>query len=336
MRLLRVELTRVRWRRAVVLLLAACVVVPLLIGVVKAIDVAPPAADAYEQAEAEAARMAEDPFTLDQIEACVADPEQYGAVGETDEEVEASCRESFIAPPEAFLPYSLDLAYEREDSGFAACVFVALIALLVGTTFIGHDWNTGSMSNQLLFDPRRLRVWAAKAVAITLATGVMAAIGLTAFWLLLASRFWTADAPIPDGVLLDGLQQGWRGAGIAALAALMGFAITMLSRSTVFTLGLLLGVAVAGGLLIAFLVDDPGPIDPATNVSAVIQDGTTYYVDVPESCYSDPGFDGSGGGAPECESERFRSLDQGLGYLGIVTPIVLAASAYSYRRRDVP
>ena len=27
--------------------------------------------------------------------------------------------------------------------------------LLVGTTFAGHDWNTGSMSNQLLFEPRR-------------------------------------------------------------------------------------------------------------------------------------------------------------------------------------
>ena len=40
--------------------------------------------------------------------------------------------------------------------------------LLAGTTFVGHDWNTGSMSNQLLFEPRRGRIWTAKALAVTL------------------------------------------------------------------------------------------------------------------------------------------------------------------------
>ena len=43
--------------------------------------------------------------------------------------------------------------------------------LLLGTTFAGHDWNTGSMSNQLLFEPRRERVWLAKALAVGMLTG---------------------------------------------------------------------------------------------------------------------------------------------------------------------
>lgn len=332
MRLVRLEITRLLWRRAVLLLLAAAILVPVVLAVVKVIDLGPPPQDAYAQAVAEAAREAEQPYIADSIEDCVAKPDDY--LGRGVDDVEQACREIFEPTPEQYLPYSLDIAYEREDSGFVAAVFAGLIALLIGTTFIGHDWNTGSMSNQLLFESRRLRVWGAKALAVTIATGVAAAVGQTLFWLILASRFWTGDVPIPDGVLLGSLEQGWRGAGLAALAALAGFAITMLSRSTVFTLGLLLGIAVAGGLLISFFVDDPGWVDPTVNVSAVIQDGTTYYVDVPESCYSDMSYDGSGTG--ECDQEKERTLGQGLGYLGILTPVVLAASAASYRRRDVP
>ncbi|MFB9313899.1 ABC transporter permease subunit [Nocardioides plantarum] len=330
MRLLRVELTRLRWRRAVLLLLAATVLVPVVLAIVKVAELAPPSPDAYEQAVAAAEREAQQPYVQDSIEDCIANPDDY--VGTAIEDVEGACRDSYAPVPEQFLPSSLDLAYEREDSGYVAAVFVGMIAILIGTTFVGHDWNTGSMGNQLLFESRRLRVWGAKAVAVTAATGVAAAVGLSAFWFVLAARFQLAGVHVPDGALLAGLEQGWRGAGVAALAALAGFAITMLSRSTVFTLGLLLGIAVAGGLLISFFADDPGWVDPTVNVSAVIQDGTTYYVDVPESCYSDTSYDDTG----DCASERRRSLGQGLGYLAILTPVVVGASAVSYRRRDVP
>ncbi len=177
----------------------------------------------------------------------------------------------------------LDLVQERDEgSGFGVAVVVGLLALLVGTTFVGHDWNTGSMGNQLLFVPRRVQVWVAKAIAATVACFAAALVGVTAFWLVLATRFWTSGADIPPGALLDGMQQGWRGAGMAAAAGLAGYAITMLSRSTVFTLGLLFGVSVAGGVVIGLFVDDPGWVDPTVNIGAVVNDGTTYYVDVPE------------------------------------------------------
>lgn len=330
MRLLVVELTRLRWRRAVLLLLSAAVLVPVVLAVVTITDLAPPAPDDYEQAVAEATREAEQPYVAEELERCVEDPAAYGLVAGDD--VEATCEEYVVPQPEQYLPYTLDLAEEREGSGLAVAVLVGLIALLVGTTYAGHDWNTGSMSNQLLFETRRLRVWGAKAVAVTLATAAAALLGLTAFWLVLAARFQVAGATIPDGVLLGSLQQGWRGVAVAALAALTGYAITMLSRSTVFTLGLLLGVAVAGGLLISFLVDDPGWVDPTINVAAVIQDGSTYFVEAPDFCFADEAsFD-----SPECAQDRVRSLEDGVVYLGVLTPLVLLASAASFRRRDVP
>ena len=322
-RLIGVELTRLRWRRAVVVLLAAMVVLPVVIGVVTVLQKdAPGGEDAMVVAERLAA---------EELERCVADPEGYFGSTVPEEDVRQLCEEGI--QPEFFLSYNrLDLEIEREEgAGFGVAVIVGLLAMLVGTTFVGHDWNTGSMGNQLLFVPRRLRVWLAKAVAVGAACLVAAALGVTIFWFVLAARFWSSGVDIPDGLLLDGLLQGWRGAGVAAAAGLGGYAITMLSRSTVFTLGLLFGVSVAGGILIGVLVDDPGWVDPTVNISAVIQDGSTYYVDVPESCYTTGDFDSS-----ECDPERTRGLGDGLIYLGILGAVIVTGSTLSFRRRDVP
>ena len=50
---------------------------------------------------------------------------------------------------------ALDLDAQRRESGLAVVVVLTMLLVLVGTTFVGHDWNSGSMSNQLLFEPRR-------------------------------------------------------------------------------------------------------------------------------------------------------------------------------------
>ena len=65
------------------------------------------------------------------------------------------------SPSGSRLPRSWTSRTSAKGSGLAVVVS-HLLLVLVGTTFVGHDWNSGSMSNQLLFEPRRLRVWAAK------------------------------------------------------------------------------------------------------------------------------------------------------------------------------
>lgn len=322
-RLIKVELTRLRWRRAVVVLLGAAVVVPVLLAVVTALDHAPP--DGAGQARAERAAHRE-------IARCVAHPRRYGLDKRSD--VEQQC-ESFN-PVENFLDYdALSLDREREQgSGIGMASVLGVIMFLVATTFVGHDWNTGSMSNQLLFESRRLRIWAAKAAAVTLGALVLAAIGAAAFWLVLAGRYLSGDAPLRGGVLVDCFQQGGRAAALAAVAALGGYALTMLSRSTVFTLGVLFGVSVAGGILINTVVDDPGWFDPTINASAVIGDGTTYYVQVPDRCNDTGSFQDDGSGS--CNPQRERSLGQGVAYLAILLGAVGSASVVSFARRDVP
>ncbi len=321
-RLVTVELTRLRWRRAVVFLLAAMVALPVLIAVVTVLQKDLPSKDLMAEGERLAA---------EQLEQCLADPENFFGELPPGEDVRTLCEEN--SRPEYFVDiYSqLDLAREREEgSGFGVAIIVGLLAMLAGTTFVGHDWNTGSMGNQLLFVPRRVQVWLAKALAVGAACLTAAAIGTTAFWLVLAARFWTGGADLPDGVLLDGLQQGWRGAGVAAAAGVAGYAITMLSRSTVFTLGLLFGVSVAGGIIIGVFVDDPGWVDPTVNISAVIKDGATYYIDVPEACYAGEVV------GDACNSERHRDLGEGLIYLGALGAVIVTGSTLSFRRRDVP
>lgn len=323
-RLLRVELTRLRWRRAAILLFIATIVVPVVMAIIVSLDASPPKGAFQAQAERRA---------NEEVARCVERPGRFGVDKAGD--VEAQCTE--FNKPEYFYDYSvLDLDREREEgSGPGMVAVVAVLMFLMGTTFVGHDWNTGSMSNQLLFQPRRLRVWLAKAIAVGSVGLVVATLGATAFWLILWLRYTSGGVSPASGVLLDCFQQGWRGAGVAAAAGVGGYALTMLSRSTVFTLGVLFGVSVAGGILIAAIADDPGPWDPTINAGAVVKDGTTYYVDVPERCYTDYEGDPFEEGS-ECDQERERSLGQGLTYLTILLGGVSVASAASFRRRDVP
>lgn len=328
-RLLRVELTRLRCRRAALLLLAAALVVPIVMAVVIAAGQSAPSGNADAEAQARAER---------EIALCVDNPRDYGLEDLSTSEVQAQCAE--FNQPEYYYDYNtLDLDYEREESSGVAVVAVLMVLMfLLGTTFVGHDWATGSMSNQLLFEPRRLRIWLAKAVAVGGAALVASIAGATAFWLVLFARYSSGDVSPGDGVILDCLQQGWRGAFLAAAAGVGGYVLTMLSRSTVFTLGVLFGVSVAGGILIAAAVDDPGPWDPTINAAAVIKDGTTYYVDVPDRCYMDQDYGGSDDIEPgsTCDQELDRSLGQGVTYLVVLLGAVGAASAASFRRRDVP
>ena len=42
---------------------------------------------------------------------------------------------------------------EQQDSGIGVLVIVSALMLIAGATFAGADWASGSMSNQLLFEP---------------------------------------------------------------------------------------------------------------------------------------------------------------------------------------
>jgi ABC-2 type transport system permease protein len=327
-RLLRVELTRLLLRRAVLVILALAVVVPLVIGVATILNTRPPSDAEVARAEQQVAEEAERPVYQRQYRKCLEQPENY--LGEPlPDDVEAACAENNLPQVEWFVYWDqLDLAGERDEgSGLAVVILLAILMLLAGTTFAGHDWASGSVSNQLLFEPRRPLVWGAKATVVTALAGGFTFLVVTGYWLVLAQVARSRDLPVGDGLLLDCLQSGWRGAAVAGGAALAGYALTMLFRSTVAALGVLLAVSVAGGIVLAVIGID-SVWNPGLNIAAVILDGVTYYGDGP--C---PGGAGLG---DVCSMERTLPIGRALWFLGTGLVLFAAASVASFHRRDVP
>ncbi|GHJ58295.1 hypothetical protein NOK12_08140 [Nocardioides sp. OK12] len=329
--LVAVEATRLRWRRAVVLLLVAAVAVPALVLAATAWDTRP-------VSEAEQEQLLSERYAAKEVRRCGRDPGNYlyPAPASTDTAlVEQACRAQVLEWYGGRPTLRLD-AETREGSVLGVVAVVSLLMLLVGTTFVGHDWSSGSMSNQLLFEPRRSRVWAAKAVVVTLTGLLVAGVVLAAYWAGLWALAGSRGLPVGEGVVGDGFELVARGTVLAAAAALGGYALTMLFRSTVATIGVLFAVSVLGGTLIGLLGSGGGSTErwqPQLNLVAFVTNELRYYDEssLPEECFSR-----RGGRGLECDGERVLTATDGGAYLGVLLLGAGAVSLVSYRRRDVP
>lgn len=333
MRLLLVELTRLRWRRAVIVLTALAVVLPVLIWAGMAWDTRP-LTDAERRQGTE---MMEDEqrYQQEALQDCVQNPEaHFGPDGPPDGvELEQACEEmmfgGFESTPEMYFGRDPLTIATAGDTATGVMVLLLVIVLLVGATFAGADWSSGSLSNQLLFEPRRVRLWTAKAGAVMIGGLVLAVVGIATFWALT----WGL-ASIRD---VSGSAEEWRsvakdtarGVGLAIAAALAGFVVTMFLRSTVGTLGTLLAVAIGGSLLIASL-----PVDGVQrwflphNVLGILQGGFPYWDSTAPECVTS--MDGETG------CQQVLSVGEGVRFLGTLLLVGVGLSLASFRRRDVP
>ena len=316
------ELTRLRWRRAVLLLLVGAVVLPALLLAGTAWNTRP-------VSEADVDAILSDRYAREEVDRCERRPERY--LGDAEVADASACRALVAGWYGGRSP--LDVAGERTGTLVAASTVVLLLLLLLGTTFVGHDWNTGSMSNQLLFEPRRVRVWATKATAVTLLALLVAAAVLAAYWTGLLALASARDLAVPDAVRTDGYQQVGRTAVLAGGTALGGFALTMLFRSTVATVGVVFALAVASGALLGIIGEGSGRWTPPLNVLAVVQGGTTYYDEssLPPECFTGRGVPDGG-----CDGTQVITAADGGVYLGSFLALAVAGSVASFRRRDVP
>ncbi|MCW2766053.1 MAG: family transporter protein, partial [Nocardioides sp.] len=318
----------------VLLLLAAAVVVPVVIFGATAWNTREPSAAERARMEQLLEKESNRNQVQRQLRDCLEQPSNFGIPAGDD--VQAACEAQVLPQPEWFgFRQPLDLVNEREQgSGTGVVVVLVLLMLLTGTTFVGHDWNSGSMSNQLLFEPRRLRVWAAKGLVVLVSGFAVAMTVLAAYWLGLAGLAAWRGLTVPDHALADGLEQGLRGALVAGFAGLAGYALTMLFRSTVATLGVMFAVAVAGGMLLAVLgIQNSEQWQPQNNAAAVVMDGYSYYDDsaLPESCFTGKPVEGT-----DCSGQRTLGAGAGGRYLGALLVLVGVPSVLSFRRRDVP
>lgn len=323
MRLLGVELTRFQSRRAIALILVAAALLTGLLALTTIWDTRPVSADELARAEALAQAEAQRPRQQRELERCERDPEQFFGPAATAEDCAqlTPTAEWFTGRP------PLSLEEQNHSSGAAVIILVTSLMVVVGATFAGADWASGSVSNQVLFEPRRARVWAAKAGAVLLGTLAATALILAAFWVTLflvaESRGITTGATVQEEIRWTAA----RGVLLAAGAAAGAYALTMLLRHTVGTLAVLFAYAIGGEILIATLpFEGIGRWSLYNNVAAWLKGGYTYY---------DPSLP-CGPGVEYCTQAAFLSLGGAAAFLGGLVLVGGVLSLLHFRRRDIP
>lgn len=323
MRLLLVELDRLRSRRSAKVLVGAAVLLAALLAGTAAWETRPVTVAERAGAAAQATVQASAPEVVEDLRDCRADPQAYFGRGADP----AVCERFLVPQTRDFLPrQELDLGAMLDGRGLALVTVVTGLLVVAGATFAGGDYGTGSIATQLLFRPRRGRLWLAKAGAVLVGAGLAAAVVLGGYWAAMTLLAEARGTPVPAEVLEKVRWTVLRGTGLAAAAAVGGYALSMLLRGTVATLGALFAYVLAGEAVVAALpVDRASRFGLSDNVFAWVQGGTRVV---------DPGVRCAPGTGP-CETTYQLGLGHGAAYLGVLLALAVLVSLLAFRRRDV-
>lgn len=336
MRLVRVELTRLRKRRAVLVLLLVSLIAPLLIVGGTVWDTRPVSAAETQEARALVAEELASEDFQSMIDQCVAHPGQWGVRAKGDN-AKRQCLKQNKPRVDWYLQRSPLRLGEQFSTGLLVLSLATALMMLAATTFIGHDWNSGSMSNQLLFEPRRSRVFWAKSLAVVLMALLASALALSIFWGGLGIAAQVREIQVPDGFVRSVLERSGRGVLFVAAAALGAFAITNLFRSTVVTLGLLFAIVVAASVVVSLLpFPDNERLQISVNLAAWINGDARYYRDISSACWD--ALD-RGQAAPadlDCRQQGLITLWGSVQYFGALLLTAVGLSFWTFHRRDVP
>jgi ABC-2 type transport system permease protein len=210
-----------------------------------------------------------------------------------------------------------------------AIYLVALTALMIGGSFIGAEFSSGSIANWLSFIPQRGQVYASKLITVAAFSAVLSAVAaaLTIGAVVGVARW--LDVPV---VKLPSLfATAGRGILVAVALAVIGFCLGLLGRHTAAAIGTLLGY-----LFVWFvrngIFSDAGwaarltPWTPEGNLSAIVTKKHLYYI---------PTERVTAEGSEMDYVERSVGLAHGLTYWGILLAVIIVATALVFRRRDV-
>jgi ABC-type transport system involved in multi-copper enzyme maturation permease subunit len=216
--LIRSEVRRLTSRRLVRVLGAlALVVVVLTLGrafLTSSRDLGPEYQQAVEQA---------DRFRRE----CETNPEQFGG----------DCAQ--IVPEHFYNDPRVHARDALPDGVKAVAVGTAIVAFVVGASYVGADWAAGTLPALLFWEPRRTRVLLAKAAAlVTVVFGFLLALEAFVYGVtyLTAATRGTTDG-VTSGFHTANVLTGLRGAVIVSVTALVGYAVAGLARHTGAALG---------------------------------------------------------------------------------------------------
>jgi ABC-type transport system involved in multi-copper enzyme maturation permease subunit len=222
-------------------------------------------------------------------------------------------------------PFDFAAAGENGALGFGAAA--AVLAFLVGATWIGAEWSTRSLVALLFWVPQRMKVMGAK-LAVLAAASALLGVAMQAGWLAMAGLLravaGSGDA-LPPGFWGDLLATQGRSVLLAVLAALIGFGLANLTRNTGAALGI--GFVYFAILETAVRILRPTwePWLLSNNAVALVNPGgITVFVPTGEV----------GPNASGMREYLIGNLQAGL-VLGIVTAVVVAVGVVLFARRDL-
>jgi ABC-2 type transport system permease protein len=246
-------------------------------------------------------------------------------------ESQADCESAFAEPTPA--DFSLT-ATPFDQIGQVAMLLSAFLAMLaaylVGSSFIGAEYSTGSLANWLTFVPERLKVYGSKLLAVVLAAAVAGAV-VNFLMLGLAALITKAyDGPLVGGGHLAAT--GGRAVVMAVVAGVVGFVLALISRHTVAALGAVLGYLVVAAVLGGLAQNADGPLAwlppwmPENNVQAFLLHGSTY-TQFRETVTAE--------GTSGDSLERHITFGHSAVYWLVVLVVAVVGAALVFRRRDV-
>ncbi|MDP5182989.1 hypothetical protein QOZ88_10090 [Blastococcus sp. BMG 814] len=260
---------------------------------------------------------------------------EFRQVCEQDAEQAGQPVDQFCGPPltesdvpvEDFLttaPFDLASAGEPGAIGFA--VAAAVLAFLIGATWIGAEWSTRTIVALLFWVPSRLRVIGTKTGVLALAAlalGVAAQLAWLAMaWLL--DALVGSDRGVPDGFWSGLLAAQGRGVVLTVLVGLIGFGLANLVRNT----GAALGV---GFVYFAIAENALRILEPttdrwllSTNSIALVLPGGLELFD----------FGNGGPSAAEPTTYLVTNLQGGL-VVGVFAAVLVGVGTWLFARRDL-
>lgn len=276
--LFRAELHRLRSRRFIQLLMGLLLVGWLIATVIGLLNFGEPTDADRADAQAQLEQMVEDQEFYRQQ--CLDDPNLPADL--SPEEVCGPPMSTDDFRVEDFLtkaPFDLEDSAAAGALGFGAAA--AVLAFLIGATWIGAEWSSRSIVALLFWVPRRMQVMGTKLGVLVLgaaAFGVVAQLAWLAMAGILRALVGTGDR-LPDEFWAELLATQGRSVLLVVLAALGGFGLTNLVRNTGASLGI-------GFVYFAIIETAVGAFRPTwqpwllTNNAAglVVPDGLTLYI----------------------------------------------------------
>lgn len=325
MRLLGVEVSRLLCRRLFrIMLVLVLLGLAVVLGTTAYESRAPSAADrARAETLAERARR-EMPPIEEQIKEC----EEAQARGEGPPP-DVDCREVIREPRAEDFLEDRTFRFSQEIGGRVVgfAVVLALFGFVVGASFVGAEWAAGTLATLLTWEPRRLRVLAAKVVGLATVLAVAGAVVMAAdIGGHAGVAAWRGDTRgVTDGLLTSTGLTALRGVALAIVAGLIGFAIAGTTRNTAAALGTGFAYFLGAELLLRNLWQGSPPWLLTSNVGAWLLDG----IRVPVRTECPPTSD-------VCSTREVAiTMGDSALYFGVLVGALLLVCAVIFRRRDV-